>query len=169
MACNTVHFLDLLAWWTGEPLVSVDCSKLDLEWRPAKRPDHFEPSGELRANYASGTTALFRSRPPVANVPAGTDPIERMTIDAVTSHWVVERPFSETGGEALDDAGHRITGHIELQSQRTGPLVDEILSTGRCDLPDLATSVAQHRNFLTGLLAAIPPLTGIDPEKIPIT
>ncbi|MDP6078089.1 MAG: hypothetical protein QF638_07870 [Acidimicrobiales bacterium] len=169
MACNAVHFLDLIAWWTGEQLVSVDCSKLDPRWQPAKRPGHFEPSGELRANYASGTTALFRSTPPEIDAPAGTDPIERMTIDTATSHWVIDRPFSETDGKASDDAGNRITGHIELQSQRTGPLVDEILSTGRCDLPDLATSVAQHRRFLTGLLLAFPPLVGVDPDRVPIT
>ena len=42
LACNSVHFLDLVLWWSDEKLVSVDTSCLDITWFESKRPGFFE-------------------------------------------------------------------------------------------------------------------------------
>ena len=29
LACNSIHFIDLISWWTGENVISIDSKKLD--------------------------------------------------------------------------------------------------------------------------------------------
>jgi len=170
MGCNAIHFMDLFAWWTGESPIVVDGAGLDHCWPNAKRAGHHELSGLLRIEYSSGTTLLLRSTAPQAPCSrAGTDRIEQMTIQAQYDLWKVQEPFSETSGSAVAKSGDRIDGRIEYQSERTGPIVDSILETGTCDLPDLATSSHHHRLLLTGLLEVRPNLEGVDSAVVPIT
>jgi len=170
LACNAIHFLDLVGWWTGEGLDIVDASKLDRPWLAARRTDHVELSGQLMARFDGGSTVGLSSSPPSsAGDPAGMDAPELMTIRSPVGTWRIEDPMSETLGLATDDAGLRIEGRIEYQSERTPGLVDAILDTGKCDLPDLASSIDLHRRFLTGLLEARPFLEGVPEDRVPIT
>ncbi len=170
MGCNAIHFMDLFAWWTGENPTVVDGAGLDLCWPDAKRSGHHELSGLLRIEFSSGTILLLRSTaPPVPGSRAGTDRIKQMAIQTKQDLWEVHEPFSETAGSAVAESGERIDGRVEYQSERTGPIVNSILETGTCDLPDLATSSHHHRLLLTGLLEVRPNLEGIDPAVVPIT
>ena len=47
MACNSIHFIDLIAWWTGEELISVDASGLE-KWFPSQRSGFWEVTGFKR-------------------------------------------------------------------------------------------------------------------------
>lgn len=170
LGCNAIHFMDLFTWWTGEELLAVDGAGLDRRWPEAKRAGHYELSGQLRATFSSGTTIILRSTPPSEpGAPAGTDIIDCMTIETADDLWAVNQPFSDTSGSAIGMSGARIDGRVELQSERTGPLVDSILNTGTCELPDLVTSTGQHRLLLSSLLKARPHLEGIAHDQVPIT
>ena len=169
MGCNAVHFVDLCAWWTGEELMEIDGAELDRCWPRAKRPGHHELSGRLRATFSAGTTVLLRSTPPMSGATAGSDAVDRMSIRTADDLWTVHQPFSESSGSAVSDSGVQIKGRIEYQSERTAPLVDSILTTGTCELPDLATSTGQHRLLLAGLLREKPRIEGIEPDRVPIT
>ncbi|MDG2426884.1 MAG: hypothetical protein P8M16_00535 [Acidimicrobiales bacterium] len=170
LGCNAIHFVDLFAWWTGENLLTVDGAGLDRCWPKAKRAGHYELSGQLKVNFSSGTTVILRSTPPSdSGTPAGTGTIDCMSIETTDDLWTVQQPFSETDGLAVGKSGAHIDGRVEHQSERTGPLVDSILMTGRCELPDLVTSTRQHRVLLTGLLEDRPHLEGIAHDQVPIT
>ena len=170
MGCNAIHFMDLFAWWTGENSIVVDGAGLDHCWPNAKRAGHHELSGLLRIEFSSGTTLLLRSTaPPVPGSRAGTDSIKQMVIQAQCGQWNVHEPFSETAGSAVTKSGERIDGRVEYQSERTGPIVDSILETGTCDLPDLATSSHHHQLLLAGLLEVRPNLEGVESAVVPIT
>lgn len=170
LGCNAIHFVDLFAWWTGEKLLAVDGAGLDRYWLRAKRAGHYELSGRLKASFSSGTNVILCSTPPPeSGAPAGTGTIDRMSIETAEDLWTVQKPFSETSGLAVGMSGARIDGRVEYQSERTGPLVDSILNTGKCELPDLMTSTGQHRLLLTGLLEGRPDLEGIAHDEVPIT
>ena len=100
---------------------------------------------------------------------AGTDSIKQMAIQAQCDQWDEHEPFSETAGSAVTKSGERIDGRVEYQSERTGPIVDSILETGTCDLPDLATSSHHHQLLLAGLLEVRPNLEGVESAVVPIT
>ena len=56
IACNTIHFLDLTTWISGESLLSIDTSLLDDSWFESKRKGYFDVFGKLTAKFSGGTT-----------------------------------------------------------------------------------------------------------------
>ena len=141
LACNGLHFIDLVAWWSGEVLVSLDTSGLDINWRKSKREGYFEITGNLIAHF-SGQTFLQLS----SEVDAPDSPVKVELNNGVI--WEI----SETAGIARSSTGEELDGNIELQSQLSGRLVDDILSSCKCDLPLLSESSAMHALFLDAML-----------------
>jgi hypothetical protein len=170
LACNAIHFLDLMAWWTDEDLVTIDTRGLDNDWLPGRRPGNLEVSGVLTASYSSGTTGWLSSTPPEnEGVAAGSEDPTRMWISGETSQWSVTDPFSSTQGLAVKSDGRELRGRIELQSERTAPLVDGLLDSGTSELTDMETSVNQHRVLLRGLLDRWRMVSGEETDRVPIT
>jgi len=141
LACNSIHFIDLVAWWSGESFVSVDTSGLDHLWHESKRAGYFEITGELVAYFSSGTSLRLSSKED-----AQAQPIQVVLSDGVV--WEI----NETAGTAHSSSGEQLDGRIEFQSQMSGRLVDNILQQGKCDLPSLDESCSMHTIFLDAML-----------------
>jgi len=141
LACNSIHFIDLVAWWSGESLVSVDASGLANQWIESKRAGYFEITGELVAQFSGGTVLRLAS-----NKSAVVQPIRVELNDG--SVWEVD----ELAGLATGSGGQQVKGQIEFQSQLSGRLVDDVLLRGQCDLPSLEESSAMHAIFLDAML-----------------
>ncbi len=140
LACNSVHYLDLLAWWSGEKLVSVQVSRKNYQWIPSKRPNNWELEGELRATFSSGSTAVLISRPNTSN-----NPIK--VCDSTTTVFI-----DESSGCAEISNASPIYGQIMMQSEITANLVEAILNGGKCNLPSLEESSQLHQVFLSEML-----------------
>ena len=143
LACNAVHFLDLFAWWTEESLVGIDTNRLIQHWFESKRKGFMDISGTLDAIYSNGSTLQL-----TAKREKELSPIILELTDGRLS-WVI----NETDGSAIRSDGINIIGSIAKQSQLTGPLVESILKTGSCGLPDLEDSIALHKVFLASMLS----------------
>lgn len=170
LACNTIHFLDLMAWWTNEQLVLVNADGLDDNWVAGGRPGNLEVSGVLTASYSGGTIGRLCAAPPESgDIVAGRENPTRMWIEREKPVWHVADPCSGTEGVATRPDGRKLRGRIELQSERTAPLVDGLIDTGTCDLTDLETSVKQHRALLHALLVSWRKVAGSDSNAVPIT
>ena len=141
LACNSIHFIDLVAWWSGEWLVSVDASGLANQWIESKRAGYFEITGELVAQFSGGTVLRLAS-----NEGAVVQPLRVELNDS--SVWEMDEP----AGLATGPDGQQVKGQIEFQSQLSGRLVDDILLRGQCDLPSLEESSAMHAIFLDAML-----------------
>jgi predicted dehydrogenase len=141
LACNAVHFLDLMAWWSGESLVAVCTDQLDDSWFKAKRAGTWEIYGTLKATFSGGTTAKLTSSSSHA-------PAHFIEITGGNGSWRID----EESGTAVCTDGTEILGRIPYQSEMTATLVDEILKTGNCRLPTLYESVAIHRPFIDAML-----------------
>lgn len=140
LACNAVHFLDLLAWLTGERLESVSTAGLAPEWLEGKRPGFMEVYGTLDARYSGGSRAILGALPDEAPF--------SMTVGASRDAWQI----NEAAGTARRSDGTEIPGRLAYQSEMTAALVDSLLDDGRCDLPALGESAAMHCVFLRSLL-----------------
>jgi len=140
LACNAVHFLDLLAWWTGETLEEVSTAGLGPQWFESKRPGFMEVYGTLAARYSGGSRALLRAAD--ADVPL------LMTVEAPGASWRID----EAAGLARRSDGAEVRGRIVHQSELTAGLAQSILEGGDCELPRLEDSAKTHRALLRGLL-----------------
>jgi len=158
LACNSIHFIDLVAWWSGEALVSVDTSGLDHHWHESKRAGYFEITGELVARFSNGTSLRL-----ISKKDAQAQSIQVALSDGVS--WEVDEP----AGTARSSIGDQLDGCIEFQSQMSGRLVDNILQQGKCDLPSLDESSSMHTIFLDAMLAHWNFSQNRNDDHVPIT
>jgi hypothetical protein len=140
LACNAIHFLDLVQWWTGEQLSSVNTELLAKDWFPSKRADYFEILGTLSVRFSGGSEAIF-------SVDQSSIPLI-MTITQGGFSWNI----NEQCGEALRSDGFMIKGNMEFQSSIAKKITEDILTNGTCDLPSLAESADLHKPFLRDML-----------------
>ncbi|MEE2958178.1 MAG: hypothetical protein VX488_04340 [Actinomycetota bacterium] len=141
LACNAVHYLDLAAWWSGTTVSAVDTARLDGRWLPARRPGYSEIGGTLAARLSDGGSVELTD-----DLGGGPRTIH---LETEAGSWTIDEP----GEVARRDDGLVVEGRYEPQSEETGRLVDEILTTGDCGLPTLEESSAQHGPLLAALLA----------------
>jgi len=157
LACNSVHFLDLCAWWTGEKLSRIDSTQLDPIWFESKRPGFWEINGTLKAYYSGGSKAIL-------NATNGANSISIDVSDGEQS-WTI----NEVNGIAQKSDGIVIKGKPLYQSEMTGPLVESILKTGRCDLPTMREASDVHRIFIQTLVKHWKQAGHPDAAYVPIT
>ena len=141
MACNAVHFFDLLAWWAGEKLLDVGTGRLDPHWIKSKRPGNWEVMGTLEARFSGGSHALLSA--------SGSDGFPILKVNDGHLTWLV----NEAEGRAQRSDGIEISGRNAYQSEMSAGLVETILENGDCELPTLEESTALHRVFIHAMLA----------------
>lgn len=139
LACNAVHFLDLLAWWTGETLQEVNTDRLNQRWFEGKRQGNWEVLGTLGARFSGGSQALLSA--------GEGEACYSMTVSDHCRLWKI----NEEEGLARRSDGIEIQGRIPYQSEISATLVESILESGCCGLPTLEESVAIHRVFIRGM------------------
>ncbi|MBH99754.1 MAG: hypothetical protein CL467_04030 [Acidimicrobiaceae bacterium] len=139
LACNAIHFLDLAVWWSGSEVVAIDTGGLRDEWKLARRDGYLEVEGRLHATMADGGYVSM------IDEGSGDRAINLRT-------WSGDWRIDESAGRAFREDGLEVSGRLELQSELTGPLAEEIFSTGACRLPTVTESVRAHQVLLEALL-----------------
>lgn len=141
LACNAIHYIDYVSRWNQGGITSIDTSALNEVWVPSKRAGFFEAEGEMVVNFSDGSELLMSGSTKPENF--------RVEIQTVDDIWQVdeEKGFAQTNAEKI------IKGNILRQSELIAPLIDEIFTSGSCDLPTLELSVAQHEPLLKSLMA----------------
>ncbi len=157
LACNAIHYIDLVARWAGTGVTKVDVSGL-TSWYEAKRPGFYEVSGVLRVLFEDGSLLTLSSEND--NLSAG-----EAIFEVGSDTW---RVFEGRGYALLGD-GSRIDGGIGLQSEITADLVASILRLGNCNLPNLQESVQAHNVFIEALACHWSNFSGSKTSIVPIT
>lgn len=140
MACNSIHLLDLVAWWRSSEVISIDTDKLDQQWIESKRPGFYEVTGSLVAKYSDGSTLTL--------VSTSDDPETLLEVCTSEGKWVI----NEAQGIATGPSMQVVEGRLEYQSGMTAALIDKLLDSGQCDLPTLDFSSKMHIALLDVLL-----------------
>ena len=106
LACNSIHFLDMFAWLTGETLSGVDTSNLPYNWIKAKRKGNWEILGELSSNFSGGSTARF-------SVEQGNpaNPSYQFHLEDGDLYWSID----EESGTAIRSDNLAIPGRLPYQ------------------------------------------------------
>ena len=140
LACNSIHFLDLVSWWSNEKLISIDNSGLHTTWITSKRAGFFEINGILKAIFSCGSELTLESR---------TEGEEFLiNVKNLEGEWIID----EKNGIATGPKEKTIPGRIEKQSEMTARLVESILKNGQCELPSFEESSQTHQIFLQSML-----------------
>lgn len=156
LASNSIHFIDLVSWWTQSSVQSLDAVGLS-HWAQSKRAGFHEVFGNLTIAYVDGSELEICCG-------SGSDPL-RIFVVTPQGEWVIE----EAAGVVKGPAGQKLHGQLIHQSALTAPLAKQILLEQRCNLPTLAESAAQHQPFLTALLKHWNQSQGSQDQSVPIT
>ena len=158
LACNAIHFIDLISWWTGESLLSVNTNRLDSTWLKSKRLGYFEVIGELLVRFSGGTELVLQSQPNAKE--------DNINIELPNKNiWVID----ELNCIAFNSKKDIFKGRFKLQSELTGPMVTKILTEGNCNLPYLKESSKQHAIFLDAMLSHWNTCNKSNDKAVPIT
>ena len=157
LACNAIHFLDLVQWWTGETLLAVDTGHLDKGWIPSKRHGFFEIFGTITARFSNGSQATLTAN--------GSNAPLTISVKQEGLNWIIR----EQAGEAERSDGLIIKGSMEFQSTIAQKIVEDILINGKCELPSLVESAGLHKPFLRDMLSHWNQCGDKKVEMLPIT
>ena len=157
LACNSIHLIDLVSWWSGGVLEKINASGLE-HWNPSKRSGFWEVNGSLLAHYSGGSELELVSSQKLS---------KPFTIHFKSAQG--EYLLNESKGTFIGPNGVDIPGRVEFQSEITGRLVDQILLDGTCSLPKLSESAQMHKILIESLLQHWNETQQRDDSLLPIT
>lgn len=142
MGCNSIHFLDLLAFLNGTGPLELTGDQLETGVRKSKRDGFVEYAGTLHGSLG-GANFCFSAI-------AGSTKKHLMSLHGGSKSVFID----EMSGELWKhDAASASLERFSLpyQSQLTGPLAEAILSSGNCPLTPFSESTALHLPLLSVL------------------
>lgn len=145
LATDLIHHLDYISHLTGSSEFSMDTHLLDKKTKESKRKGYLEITGTLIAEFKNGSVGFFRCDD------KGFTPklIEIISEDKI---YIIK----ESEGKALVSKSpewqwQEINATLPYQSQLTTTLVENLISSGKCDLPIYEESSKHHLQSLEPL------------------
>ena len=157
LACNLIHYLDLVNWLSGKKLLALDMCGLSTNWFSSKRDGHFDILGKVVALFEGGVKATFVSE-------VGGDP-RISKIITKTNTWYID----EISATVFSDSGSRYSGEFTRQSTLTTLFANNVLSGGALNLPTLDCATKTHRVFISAMLDHWNKSTDKQDTAVPIT
>ena len=163
LACNAVHFIDLVIWLTGEKLISVNTQKLEKNWFNSKRDGFFEINGELITKFSNGSKLILKSKKKIKK--------NILTINLSNKDkWEI---FEDKGLSIFSSTSKNkkkyFYGKLELQSEMTGNIVNSLIIKNNCKLTRLSKAIKYHEMFLVKMLDHWNKTNNFEDIKLPIT
>jgi hypothetical protein len=141
LACNAVHFIDLICGWKDTQLAEVDTRGLSKEWFESKRVGFYEIEGTLLMRFADGSRL---------NLSCSRHNEEfRAKLRVGEDEWII----NESAGIAVAKDGRCIKAPISYQSQITAPIMGDIFAGKLVGLPTIRQSIGQHAVYLKSMLS----------------
>jgi predicted dehydrogenase len=163
LACNGLHFLDHLAYLTGQGALEISGDGLNDVIIDSKRAGCVEFSGALRGRLGAHPFVIFcHAQPSPVVLDICSDDVH-VTIDEANGWY---RMATREGGWKWETANEKI---VHFQSELTHLVVQEIVSTGACGLPTFAQACALHLPFLRCLMAHLEKTGQRNDGSCPIT
>ena len=166
LACNGLHFLDLIKYITNSDIDEIDIDWLDNTLLDSKRKNYIELTGTLKGK--TNNQDLFT----ITSFEESGSPLI-ISITTSSRRWIVEegvkeskiRYFSKTNNykEEAD------VFQIEFQSTLTTKMAHHIFETGKCDLPSYEDAKQTHLLFIKAILEKYNQITGLNSTICPIT
>ena len=147
MGCNTVHFLDLIAFLGGADDMALDVSLLDEQIIDSKRKNYKEITGRIIGRMGN---CLFFSIGCVNN----TEKANRIIINMDKKTYIIDEKndlFFEIDLDNRDSvSGQEKVGGL-LTSVSTTFVINDLLNHGNCVLPDYNEACKIEKMFIEKL------------------
>ena len=160
LCCNSIHYIDLISWWTNEILLSVHTTELNKSWIKSKRKGYFECAGKILLKFSGGTELLLQS-----DLHSKEKELKLRVELPNKNFWNI----NETKGTSRSSNGDVFNQRLEFQSELTGKIVTKILTEGICDLPTLQETLVMYRIFLDSMLSYWNRSNNCNHKLVPIT
>jgi hypothetical protein len=147
IGCNSIHFLDLFAFLTGQTNFVLFSDQLDSNIIISKRQGFIEFTGTLYGKSSGGSniaiTSYLKGNAPLI-ISISSEVINCLIREDEGKAWISEKVNNWTWEEVIFT--------IPYQSQLTNLVVQDILDTGKCDLTKYEESWNIHVPLLKSLL-----------------
>lgn len=164
LGCNAIHFIDLQSMYLRNPTYSLDVSGLDPVLHDAKRADFVEFSGEISGEFEAevGKFSL---------VCEADGPVEYETVLESATHKITIKTPGSSARVEDKSSGSIVNQNFSMayQSELTHRVVEQLINSATCDLPDYATSMQLHLPLIEALRVFAEGVSGCSLERINIT
>lgn len=162
IACNSIHYIDLMNFITDEKLISVSTERLDDGYIDSKRSGNVEFTGSLDALFESGACLSIQAikgsqQDSIIEISNGS---YKITIDELSGKYCVY-----DNDTLIEDSYYDIL----YQSNLTHKMIEQIEQTQSCELTDFDESVELHQEFIRKLLEHYNKISESKLTKLPIT
>ena len=157
LACNAIHYIDLMSWWTNSEIKNVDNNFL-TKWTNSKREGFKEVMGKIIFKYKDSSNLILICHDKFYKLP-------NIKIDSVVGDICID----EESGIATNAAGKIIKGGLSMQSEITSKIVLDILHKGTTELPNLKDSIKNHLLVTVSFLESWNKITNNNDELVKIT
>jgi len=163
LACNAIHFIDLISFFSGETDYHLETGGLEPRLFEGRRAGFTEVRGTLRAVFAGGHELILEEHAGDAlsfpiEITAGNGSV---IIDEIGQNLHAE-------GRLWDRQGSEPYQRV-YQSNLTHHIVHDLLTGDHCRLTPFAESARLHKPLLETLTAFIAETGGRQLEHCPIT
>ncbi|MEA3521785.1 MAG: Gfo/Idh/MocA family oxidoreductase [Campylobacterota bacterium] len=163
LGCNGLHFIDHLSFLSDDSELKIDNDFLHPQVYEAKRANYVEFNGLLKGRIGNHIFSLYSDKEPVpASITITTDTLTAF-IDEANGYTRIAR---KSDGWKWKESQQKI---VYFQSELTNLLIEQIITTGTCDLPAYDEAMKLHIPFIEALLSHMESVDGQVLTLCPIT
>ncbi|MEW9797565.1 Gfo/Idh/MocA family oxidoreductase [Alteromonas sp. CYL-A6] len=146
LACNSIHFIDLVAMLSGEALKNVEVQSTSGPLA-SKRDGYQELMGTIRCQFANGSELTLHCESDKDRYNTYSVAINQSGLD-----WEIDEATGRVYRDNRDGDCLRSGPRPPYQSELTATVITQLMATGDCPLPSYAQSAALHEPLITALL-----------------
>lgn len=165
LACNALHFIDLISFLSGSEVLNLDFREIDNNIIKSKRPNCIELTGSLSGVLKNGNRF---------NISSLKGNYEDITITVLTksSRWIIQEGDAQRIIYLANENNFKETIDTfinEYQSTLTTRIINDILIEGNTNLPNYDEACSSHVPFIKGALETYNSITKSNTLICPIT
>ena len=163
LGCNALHFIDHLSFLSGESELKIDYGLLHQQIYEAKRVGFVEFNGLLRGSVGNHLFTLYSGSEHIPTTMMIASERLSVFIDEAGGYVRISRKSNDWQWE---ESHQKI---IYFQSEMSNIFIEQILTTGVCDLPTYDEAMKLHIPFIKALLLHMEKVDGHTRSVCPIT
>ena len=166
LGCNGLHFIDLFEFLTSSTLTTINTDFVDNKAIKSKREGYIEFTGTITGTLDNKHIFSITSTNSNELVPPS------ITIMSEKIRLFIQESVSPKVYKLIKENSFEMEQedfNMEYQSQLTGKLIEQLISSGTCDLPSLEHASQTHKKFIKSFLDKWNLNERTNCSKLPIT
>ena len=143
LACNAIHFIDLVNWITGEKIISIQTNRLNSYWTKAKRDGFLEITGGLKIKFTNDVSLMMRCDKDNSNMKNYNIFIKNQNIHLGINE---QRSLAKFNNE------EKIDGIFSNLSDVVPEVITSLINFGSCEWTNLNESIFSHQKLIQSLV-----------------